>query len=478
MATHKTEALVIGAGPGGYVAAIRLGQLGVKTMIVEKEYFGGVCLNVGCIPSKALITAAKLAEQIRKADEIGISVGTVAVDYGKMQEWKSGITEKLTGGVRYLLKQNKVDILEGTARFKTPHLVEVDTGKGTDTVEAKHMIIATGSRSVEIPGFEFDSKHVLSSTDALALEEIPKKLVVIGGGYIGLELGMVYQKLGAKITVVELMDQLLPGTDLDLVKVVQKHLKADGADIHLKSKATKLDKSGGKGKVTIETDGEEQVVEAEKILVAVGFKPNSAGIGLEDAGAKLDDRGHIEVDEQMRTNVKTIFAIGDVAGEPMLAHKATREAKVAIETLAGEPAEFDNIAIPAVVFTDPELAWCGLTEAEAKEKEMRIFHGDRGYSFRTLFLPYLKGAKTIKIEDPYIRLPHQVTNFLRFCEVSVEAGTVESIQLTTAYDDEFKKQEVESSLLTIKDSLAEHGIELKFTFKPSFHDRRIQTAKG
>src|SRR5262245_45671931 len=223
MATHKTDALVIGAGPGGYVAGIRLGQLGVKTLVVEKEYFGGVCLNVGCIPSKALITAAKLVEKMQHADEVGISATGIKIDFAKMQSWKSGVTEKLTRGVRTLLKENRVDVLEGTARFKTPNVVEVKTKSGVEVVETKATIIATGSRSIRIPGFDFDEKLVLSSTGALALGKVPSKLIVIGGGYIGLELGMMYRKLGTEVSIVEMMPQVLPGFDEDLAKIVQRN---------------------------------------------------------------------------------------------------------------------------------------------------------------------------------------------------------------------------------------------------------------
>jgi len=379
---NEYEAIVIGGGPGGYVAAIRLGQLGVKTLCIEKEAMGGVCLNWGCIPSKALIAAANLAHKVRNAEHMGITVKDLEIDVAKMQEWKEGIVHKLTSGVTSLVKGNKGDIVMGTAKLTGPTSVEVTTteGKTESYTASKGIIVGTGTQMITIPGFEPDGETVISAREAVSLQSAPKSLLIIGGGVIGLELGMVYQKLGAKITVVELMDQLLPGTDLDLVKVVQKHLKADGADIHLKSKATKLDKSGGKGKVTIETDGEEQVVEAEKILVAVGFKPNSAGIGLEDAGVKLDDRGHIEVDEQMRTNVKTIFAIGDVAGPPYLAHKASKEGEIAAEVIAGHKAAADYRGMPAAIFTDPEIATVGLTETEAKKQDKKVKIGKFPFS--------------------------------------------------------------------------------------------------
>lgn len=368
------EAIVIGGGPGGYVAAIRLGQLGVKTLCVEKEAMGGVCLNWGCIPSKALIAAANLANKIRNAQHMGITVHDLQVDVAKMQEWKEGIVKKLTGGVTSLVKGSGGAIAMGQAKVTGPSTVEVTSADGKKEVytATKGIIVATGAQMIQIPGFEPDGDVVITAREAVSLQSAPKSMIIIGGGVIGLELGMVYQKLGTKITVVELMAQLLPGTDLDLVRVVQKRLKKDGADIHLKSKAVKLEKSGGVAKVTVETDGQREVVEAEKVLVAVGFKPNSGGIGLEDVGVKLDERGHISVDEQMRTNVPSIFAIGDVAGMPYLAHKASKEGEIAAEVIAGHKSARDYRGMPAAIFTDPEIATVGMTEAEANARGKKV----------------------------------------------------------------------------------------------------------
>jgi dihydrolipoamide dehydrogenase len=379
---NEYEAIVIGGGPGGYVAAIRLGQLGLKNLCVEKEAMGGVCLNWGCIPSKALIAAANLADKVRNAQYMGITVKDLEVDVVKMQEWKEGIVDRLTGGVTSLVKGNGGDIALGTAMITGPNSVEVTTadGKTESYVARKGIIVATGTQMITIPGFEPDGEVVITAREAVSLQSVPKSMVLIGGGVIGLELGMVYQKLGTKITVVELMDQLLPGTDLDLVKVVQKHLKAAGADIHLKSKAAKLEKSGGKAKVTIETDGQQQVVEAEKVLVAVGFKPNSGGIGLDKLGVKLDDRGHILVDDQMRTNVPSIFAIGDVAGMPYLAHKASKEGEIVAEVIAGHKSARDYRGMPAAIFTDPEIATVGMTETEAKAQGKKVKIGKFPFS--------------------------------------------------------------------------------------------------
>ena len=368
------EAIVIGGGPGGYVAAIRLGQLGVKTLCVEKESMGGVCLNWGCIPSKALIAAANLADKVRNAGHMGITVKHLEVDVAQMQVWKEVLVKKLTSGVTSLVKGNGGTVAMGTATITGPNSIEVtatDGSKETYTA-SKAIIVGTGTQMITIPGFEPDGDVVITAREAVSLQSAPESMLIIGGGVIGLELGMVYQKLGTKITVVELMDQLLPGTDLDLVRVVQKHLKTAGADIHLKSKAVKLDKSGGRAKVTIETDGSQQVVEAEKVLVAVGFKPNSTGIGLEAAGVKLDDRGHIAVDDQMRTNVPSVFAIGDVAGMPYLAHKASKEGEIAAEVIAGHKAARDYRGMPAAIFTDPEIATVGMSEAEAKAQGKKV----------------------------------------------------------------------------------------------------------
>ncbi len=368
------EAIVIGGGPGGYVAAIRLGQLGVKTLCVEREAMGGVCLNWGCIPSKALIAAANLANKVRNAQHMGITVKDLEIDVAKMQEWKEGIVHKLTSGVTSLVKGNKGDIVMGDATITGPNSVEVtsEDGKKESYTASKAIIVATGTQMIQIPGFEPDGDVVITAREAVSLQAAPGSMVLIGGGVIGLELGMVYQKLGTKITVVELMDQLLPGTDADLVRVVQKHLKKDGADIYVNSKAVALDKSGGKAKVTIETGGERQVVEADQVLVAVGFRPNSSDLGLEKVGVKLDDRGHIAIDEQMRTSVPSIFAIGDVAGMPYLAHKASKEGEIAAEVIAGHKAAADYRAMPAAIFTDPEIATVGITEAEAKAQGKKV----------------------------------------------------------------------------------------------------------
>ena len=375
MANRKTEVVVIGGGPGGYVAAIRAGQLGKKVLLVEKEFIGGVCLNVGCIPSKALITAAKTVQKFKEAEKMGITVSGVQVNFAKLIQWKADVVKKLTGGVATLCKGNGAEILYGTARFRTSRQVEVQTKDGAETVEADHFIVATGSRPIEIPGFAFDGRRVISSTEALALPRRPDRLVVIGGGYIGLELGIMYAHLGTQVVVVEMMDQLLPGFDPEVVQVISRSLKKKGVPFHLKARATRYEPAGDGVRVFVEAGGKEQAFEGDHVLVTVGRRPNSEGLGLESVGVAVDKRGFITVDRQLRTNVPNIFAIGDVVGNPMLAHKASKEGEVAAEVIAGHKAVLDHKAMPAVIFTDPEVATVGLSEAEAVAQGHEIRKG-------------------------------------------------------------------------------------------------------
>ncbi len=362
---QKAETVVLGGGPGGYVAAIRLGKLGMETVLVEKDNLGGVCLNIGCIPSKALIRVAKLKRRLEAAKQIGVEVSGIKIDLPKVQAWKQGVVDKLTSGVDYLCKGNNVKIIKGTGTFKGPSELEVKTTSGTESIEAKNIIIATGSRPFELPSFKFDGTRIITSTEALALTEVPKNLVVIGGGVTGLEMGTMYAELGSKVTVIEMLDQLLPGTDIELVRIVERSLRRLGVEYHVKSKA----KEYRDGKVFADLeDGQEKAFEADKVLVTVGRRPNSDQIGLEKTGVKTDSHGFIQVDTKMQTNVPGIYAIGDVVGPPMLAHKASKEGIVAAEVIAGMSSEADFRAIPGVIFTDPEIATVGLTEAQAKEK--------------------------------------------------------------------------------------------------------------
>ena len=369
--TLRVDALVIGAGPGGYAAGIRLGQLGKKALVVEKDKVGGICLNVGCIPSKALINASKLFDKIRHGADIGLLAENLRVDMPRMQTWKEEVVGKLTGGVRTLLKVNKCDYLAGSARLTSRNTVEVD-GQGADAgkkfvIEAANIVLATGSRPIEIPGFKFDDKRIVDSTGALAFREVPPRLLVVGGGYIGLEIGTLYAKLGSKVTVVEALPGILPGTDPELSQVVARKLKKMGVEVLTSAKAKSWTDKGDRAVVTVEANGNDITIDADKVLVAVGRRPNIENLGLEAVGVKID-KGFVVVDRRQRTNVPGIYAIGDVAGQPLLAHKATKEAEVAAEVIAGRKSEMDARCIPAVIFTDPEIATAGITEAEAEAK--------------------------------------------------------------------------------------------------------------
>lgn len=366
--THY-QAIVIGAGPGGYPCAIRLGQLGVKTLVVEKQYWGGVCLNVGCIPSKALITAGKRFEEIKTADVMGFSIsGDVTLDMGKLQEWKGQVVSRLTGGIQTLLKGNGVDMVQGTGKVTAQGQVTVTDADGNETVyTADHIVLATGSRPIEIPGFSFKDGPILDSTKALDLGEVPKHLMVIGGGYIGLEMGTMLSKLGAKVTVVEMQDQVLPGFDKDVVKLIARKLKKSGVDVYLKSKALGWEATDDGVALNLETPKGEVRLEGDYILVTVGRRPNTENLGLDELGVEKDGP-FVKVDKQLRTNIDGLYAIGDLVGNPMLAHKATHEGEVLAEVIAGHDVQLDYRTVPAVVFTNPEIATAGLDEATAKER--------------------------------------------------------------------------------------------------------------
>jgi len=361
----QVENVVIGGGPGGYVAAIRLGQLGRQTMLVERETLGGVCLNVGCIPSKAIVRAARLTKQIQKGQDFGIETSQPKVNLQKLQTWKKGVVDRLVSGIAYLCRGNHVEVVIGEARFLDPHQVQIKTKDGAKTVSAQNVIIATGSRPVEIPGLRFDGNFIITPTEALAFTEAPRNFVIVGGGVSGLELGMSYAQFGSKVTVIEMLDQLLPGVDIELVKVVERTLKKMGVETHLKARA----KWAKDGKVAAQlSDGREIEIPADKVMVVVGRRPNSDQIGLETTGVKTNQAGFIEVNKQMQTNVPRVFAVGDVTGPPLLAHKASKEGIVAAEVASGQASAADFKAMPSAIWTDPEIATVGLTEAEAKKR--------------------------------------------------------------------------------------------------------------
>lgn len=371
----NTRIAVIGAGPGGYAAAFHAADLGMQVTLVDAEPNpGGVCTFKGCIPSKALLHAAKVLDEAKHADNFGVSFGKPTIDVNKLRSWKDGVVKKQTGGLGLLAKARKVTYIQGKASFVDAKTLSVEaSGGGQQRVEADYIIIATGSRPTSVPGVSIDSPKVLDSTTALELPDIPGRLLVVGGGYIGLELGTVYAALGSKVTVVEMTDGLLPGADRDLAAIVAKRMEANSEAILLETKVTGVTDEKKGLVVTFEgKNAPKSAQNFDRVLVAVGRRPNSAIGGLDRTRVKVNQRGFIEVDAQRRTSEPSIFAIGDVAGDPMLAHKASHEARVAVEAIHGQPSVFEPRAIPAVVFTDPELAWTGLTENEAKQQNRAI----------------------------------------------------------------------------------------------------------
>jgi dihydrolipoamide dehydrogenase len=371
----EADIVVLGAGPGGYTAAFRAADLGKKVALVERwPMLGGVCLNVGCIPSKALLHAARVVEETREMAAHGLAFGDPSIEIDKLRAWKEGVVKKLVGGLGGLARQRKVTVVTGVGRFVSPHEIEVDGDGGTKLVAFENAIIAAGSEPAKLPFIPHDDPRVIDSTGALELDGVPERLLVIGGGIIGLEMATVYHALGSKVTVVELMDQIIPGADRDLVTPLMKRIEKRYEKIHLKSKVTKVEASPQGLAVTFEGPAGPQSETFDKILVAVGRAPNGSAIGAENAGVAVE-RGYIRVDRQMRTNVPHIFAIGDVIGQPMLAHKATHEGKVAAEVAAGRNAVFDARVIPSVAYTDPEVAWAGLTENEAKAQGVKYGKG-------------------------------------------------------------------------------------------------------
>ena len=367
------EVLVLGAGPGGYTAAFRAADLGKKVVLVERyATLGGVCLNVGCIPSKALLHAARVIADAEEMSHFGVSFGAPKTDLDKLRAWKDGVVSKLTKGLSSLAKARKVTVVEGKAQFASPNTVEVETKDGRKVVSFDHCIIAAGSQSARIPGFPYDDPRLMDSTGALELKDVPKRVLIIGGGIIGLEMATVYDALGSKVTVVEFLDRLIPGADPDIVKPLAKRIEKRYQKILLNTKVAKIESTSVGLKAFFESaaGGEAPAPEIfDRVLLAVGRRPNGKNIAVEKAGVTVNERGWIPVDRQMRTNVAHIYAIGDIVGEPMLAHKATHEGKLAAEVIAGMSHHaWEARTIPSVAYTDPEVAWMGLSEPEAKEK--------------------------------------------------------------------------------------------------------------
>ena len=377
MENQTAEVLILGGGPGGYTAAFRAADLGKRVVLVDREpALGGVCLNVGCIPSKALLHAAKVIAETKEMSENGITFGAPAIDLDKLRAWKEGVVRRLTGGLAGLARQRKVTTIRGYGRFTSPHELQVElAGGGATTVGFEQAIIAAGSEALTLPFIPASDPRVMDSTGALELGEVPPRLLVVGGGIIGLEMATVYHELGAKVTIVELLDQLIPGTDKDLISPLAKRIGQQYENIYVKTKVT--DAQARPEGLLVYFDGPKAPATDtfDRILVAVGRSPNGKLIGAEQVGVAVDDRGFIGVSKQMRTNVPHIFAIGDVVGQPMLAHKAMHEGKVAAEVIAGKNSFFDARAIPSVAYTDPEVAWAGVTENEARAAGVRYGKG-------------------------------------------------------------------------------------------------------
>ena len=368
----QCQLVVLGSGPGGYTAAFRAADLGLDVVLVERHAtLGGVCLNVGCIPSKALLHTARVIDEVQAVADHGLRFGKPEIDLDALRGFKDGVVGQLTQGLAGMAKQRKVRVVQGYGRFVSAHEIDIESDGGTQRLRFEQAIIAAGSQAFKLPGFPWDDPRMMDSTDALMLSEVPKKLLVVGGGIIGLEMACVYQALGSEVTVVELMDQLMPGADADLVRPLQPRLAKRYAGIHLKVKVSAIEASPAGLKASFEGDNAPPAQLYDRVLVAIGRTPNGNRIGADKAGVAVDARGFIAVDKQMRTNVPHIFAIGDLVGQPMLAHKATHEGKVAAEVCAGHKTEFVARVIPSVAYTDPEIAWVGVTETEAKKQGLR-----------------------------------------------------------------------------------------------------------
>ncbi|WP_255260285.1 dihydrolipoyl dehydrogenase [Bacillus cereus] len=435
----EVETIVIGSGPGGYVAAVRAAQLGQKVIIFEKGKLGGVCLNIGCIPSKALITAAHRYDSMKHSGEIGISAKNITIDFSKVQEWKGDILKQLNENIRLLLKANKVDVVKGEAYFVDTNILRVMDGNSVQTYTFKNAIIATGSRPVEIPGFNY-TKRVINSTGALNLPELPRKLVIIGGGVIGVELGTAYTNFGTKVTILEGSSELLTGSfEKQMTTIISNKLMKKGTEIVTNAIAKGVEEKENGVIVTYETNGDKKNIEADYVLVTVGRRPNTDGLGLENVGVKIIDHGLVKVDKQCRTNVSNIYAIGDIIPGPQLAHKASYEGKIAAEAIAGHSSEIDYLGIPLIVFSEPEVATVGYNEKQAKDEGIDIVTAKFSFAVngRALVLNSAEGfLKLVARIDNGLVIGGQIvgvnaSDIIAEIGLAIESGmTVEDIAMT------------------------------------------------
>ncbi len=431
---------IIGAGPGGYVAAIRAAQLGLEVTLVEKGLLGGVCLNWGCIPSKALIYVADLKNRIEQADKIGLIVRDVSIDLPKLVQWKSDVVEKLRKGVASLMSQHKIEVITGTAHFTGENSFSVETSGGMRRFEFRNCILATGSSAAELPGMPRDGELVIDSTDALDPKNIPERFVVIGAGSVGLEMGTFYAKLGSKVTILDAEDRLLPMLDPDIGRAMERSLKHLKIDLILKAKVQGLKRENGTGVLQYSVSDGDKSITGDKILVAIGRRPNTSGIGLEKVKVKLDSRGFVEVSETMQTSVPGIYAIGDIVSGPMLAHKASFQGKIAAEVIAGEPSAFSGVEVPGVIFSDPEIATVGLSEQDAQAQGIPVKVGV--FPFRAMgrtltmaeegpgFVKIVSDAESETVLGVHIVGPHASDLIAEGCLAVASASHVDDLTLT------------------------------------------------
>ncbi len=435
----ESDVAIIGGGPGGYVCGIRAAQLGLKTVVIESDRLGGECVNYGCIPSKSLITVSKLVDKVKDAEKYGFRATGVSVDFAQLQKWKSEVISRLVSGIDLLLKGYHATVIMGEAEVVAKDRVAVTTATGKEEVACKNLVIATGTRTSSLPGLEFDGDLIIGSKEGLELKAAPKRLLVVGGGAIGLEFASMFQKLGSEITVVEIMEQLLPGSDPDVVRLVHRKLESKGVKVHVKSKVLKVNKKGSEAAVDVETPDGKLTLEVDKILVSVGRKPRTERMNLQALGVRTDSRGYIATDNRMQTNIPGVYAIGDVRGPPLLAHKASKEGIVAAECIAGKPSAADWKVIPDAIFCDPEVASVGLTEAKAIEAGYKVSRSR--FQFAALGRALTAGepegfVKIISNEEDGLVLGAQIvgpeaSDLISEVALAIEMGaTVEDIALT------------------------------------------------